>query len=59
MPFTHTTPATLAITSRSDGTAARVTLSDAMREGERRAMLWRHSVARERNIEREIRRELM
>lgn len=42
----------------SEGTAARVTFNDAMSAGERSAMLCRHSVAKERNIDNEMSREL-
>ena len=54
----HTTLATLANTSRSDGTAVSVALTDPTRDGDSKAISRLHSVARDRKIEREISRDL-
>lgn len=58
-PFVvHTTLASRATISRSCGVEESATLTDDMREGERRAMSLRHSVAKVRRMASEIRSEL-
>lgn len=54
----RTTLATFANTSRSDGTAVSVALTDATSDGDSRAISRLHSVARDRKMEREISRDL-
>ena len=54
-----TTLATLANTSRSDGTAVSVALTDPTRDGDSKAISRLHSVARDRKMEREISRDLV
>lgn len=54
----HTTLAARAVTSRSEGTETRVQSTDAISEGESKAISLLHSVARARKIANEISREL-
>jgi hypothetical protein len=54
----HTTLAPLATTSRSVGTEVSVHSTDEMRAGEISAISLRHSVARDRRMDNEMRREL-
>jgi hypothetical protein len=53
-----TTVAALATTSRSEAKEVRVTSTELTREGDRSAMSRLHSNAKERKIERVIRRDL-
>jgi len=54
----RTTLAVRAVTSRSEDRAVRVTLTEARREGVRRDTSRRHSVAKARNIDRLMSKDL-